>query len=403
MRPTKLNARRRSEWRTILFIVLAITVGGAGTVAVLAWFNIVDPARLAFWQKPYEAPPVPADWVKVYVSAKAIPAHTAITDDYLVNPKTGKWVTLLVPPKLVSNGAIDDIHKIRGRVTARDIGAGKAFQETDFLPRGTRPGIAAGIPRGKRAITLDASKIRGAHDVREGDQVDLLASIPVDMPGANHSGGRSGGNVLTSPDTALLPKRSIVRPLVQDGVVVVPVRIRAVPTTSNSLMQGATTRTMPVQEVVLAIDPQEVAPLAEAIDLKYEITCVARSGLPTPVVQSPASTAQPRPAPGVQTDRPGASSPGRPAQPTESVHDAVHHSGSNAKSGSAVPGAKPDITPGFDPMGHIRFMEVMVGDKRQFVVFNGPGNSPVVAGQSDEAVKPAAGVPQAGAVEEKKE
>ena len=52
------------------------------------------------------------------------------------------------------------------------------------------------------------------------------------------------------------------------------------------------------------------------------------------------------------------------------------------------PAAKPDITPGLDPMGQVRFMEVMVGDKRQFVVFNGPGNSPVVAGQSDEPVNP---------------
>ena len=39
---------------------------------------------------------------------------------------------------------------------------------------------------------------------------------------------------------------------------------------------------MPVQEIVIAVEPQEVAPLAEAMDLKYEITCVARSGRPRP-------------------------------------------------------------------------------------------------------------------------
>jgi hypothetical protein len=38
----------------------------------------------------------------------------------------------------------------------------------------------------------------------------------------------------------------------------------------------------------------------------------------------------------------------------------------------------------------VRFMEVMVGKQRQFVLFNGPGSSPVVAGQSAEAAKPAA-------------
>ena len=48
---------------------------------------------------------------------------------------------------------------------------------------------------------------------------------------------------------------------------------------------------MPVQEIVLAVDPQEVAPLAEAMDLKYEITCVARSGRPAAVPSPPAQPA----------------------------------------------------------------------------------------------------------------
>ena len=112
--------------------------------------------------------------------------------------------------------------------------------------------------------------------------MDLLASIPVDMPGAGHSnGGRLGTSVVATPDMALLPKRSIVRPLVQDGVVVMPVRTRNVPISSTSLTQGMTTRTMPVQEIVIAVEPEEVALLAEAMDLKYEITCVARSGQPS--------------------------------------------------------------------------------------------------------------------------
>ena len=85
---------------------------------------------------------------------------------------------------------------------------------------------------------------------------------------------------MATPDVALLPKRSLVRPLVQDGVVVSPVTIRNVPTTSSSLTQGTSIRNMPVQEIVLAVAPEEVAPLAEAMDLKYEITCVARSGRP---------------------------------------------------------------------------------------------------------------------------
>ncbi len=153
--------------------------------------------------------------------------------------------------------------------------------ESDFLPEGSRPGVVGGIPQGKRAITLDAGKLKGVHELSEGDHVDLLASIPVDMPGAGHANsGRFGTNVMATPDVALLPKRSLVKPLVQDGVVVTPVKIRNVPTTSSSLTQGTSVHSMPVQEIVLAVEPEEVAPLAEAMDLKYEITCVARSGRP---------------------------------------------------------------------------------------------------------------------------
>ena len=78
-------------------------------------------------------------------------------------------------------------------------------------------------------------------------------------------------------------------------MVVIPVKTRNVPTTVSSLTQGASTRTMPVQEIVLAVAPEEVAPLAEAIDLKYEITCAARSGRPEPTAAMPPSTAHPRP------------------------------------------------------------------------------------------------------------
>ena len=55
-----------------------------------------------------------------------------------------------------------------------------------------------------------------------------------------------------------------------------------------------------------------------------------------------------------------------------------------------------DITPGLDPMAQIRFMEVMIGSQRQFVLFTGPGNSPVVASQDDGSAKAGPGA-RAGA------
>jgi hypothetical protein len=227
-----------------------------------------------------------------------------------------------------------------------------------------------GTPQGKRAITLDAGKLKGVHELKEGDHVDLLASVPVDMPGASGSNsGRPGTNVVATPDVALLPKRSLVRPLVQDGVVVTPVKVRNVPTTSGSLTQGRIMRNMPVQEIVLAVDPEEVAPLAEAMDLKYEITCVARSGRPAPLPP-----------------------PGRAKTMNRTKSEMP------AKDRVAM-----DITPGLNPMAQIRYMEVMIGPKRQFMLFTGPGNSPVVASQDDGSAKAGSEVVPAVAVEESKQ
>ncbi len=50
MRAIKPNTRRRSMWRTGLLALAAIIVGGAGTVAALAFFRVVEPERLAFWR-----------------------------------------------------------------------------------------------------------------------------------------------------------------------------------------------------------------------------------------------------------------------------------------------------------------------------------------------------------------
>jgi len=59
-----------------------------------------------------------------------------------------------------------------------------------------------------------------------------------------------------------------------------------------------------------------------------------------------------------------------------------------------------DITPGLNPMADVRFMEVMIGTKRQFMLFNGPGNSPVVAPQDDGSAKAGPAVAPAAAAEE---
>ena len=89
MRAIKPNTRRRSLWRTVLLAILAIAVGGAGTVAALAYFNVIDAAKLAFWRS-READPT--GWIPIPMCARPIPAYTKVTRDYLMDPKTAQWV-----------------------------------------------------------------------------------------------------------------------------------------------------------------------------------------------------------------------------------------------------------------------------------------------------------------------
>jgi hypothetical protein len=403
MRAIKPNNRRRSLWSKVLLGFSALVIGGVGTVAALGALKVIDLQRLAFWRKPQ---PIPADWIAIPICAKPIPAYTAVTRDYLLSPMTGDWLMDHQPPEkvqaLVKKGVITDIEKIRGRVTAREHGALFYFSENDFLPAGTRPGVVGGTPAGKRAITLDAGKLKGVHDLKEGDHLDLLASVPVDMPGAGRSGGRSGANVVVAPDRLWLPKRSSVSTLVQDGVVVTPVRVRNAPVNST---QGGSVRTTPVQEIVIAVDPEEVAPLAEAMDLKYEITCVARSGRPLAVAASVPNQSSGGLFPvlaalvkAVQTD--GLASGSEKAKHAPDGAETASRSKIVAAGGKQGPS---DITPGFDPMAHTRYTEVMIGAQRQYVVFAGPGSSPVVALQEAGAAKAEPEVRPATATEETKQ
>jgi hypothetical protein len=346
------------------------------------------------------------------MSARAIPAYTEITPEYLSNPKTGelhlKWESPKDAASAASKGAITDLLKVFGRVTAREKPAGYFFKESDFLPAGSRAGIVGGTPQGKRAYTFDASNLEGCvYQVKEGDHVDLLVSVHVDMPGASRSNsGPSGANVIATPDALLRPKRTLEIPLVQDGVVVSPVTPRNKQILNSSVMNGATTRNVRVEEIVIAVAPEEVAPLDEAKALKHKLTCVARSGRPRFV----AAPAVRRPVGGTSSGgmsqvlaalgkallgKPSAAPPDKALSPGRAKTVNPTKSDTPATDRVAM-----DITPGLNPMADVHFMEVMIGAKRQFMLFSGPGNSPVVQAQDDGSAKAGPGAAAAGAAEE---
>ncbi|MGO9111851.1 MAG: hypothetical protein ACLP9L_21705 [Thermoguttaceae bacterium] len=281
MRPIKPNTRHRPLWRTVLLAFLAIVIGGAVTVAALAGLKVIDPAKLAFWRQKVE--PIPADWVPVPVPVRAIPAYTMVTKDFLINPKTGAWEVVWSPPNLVPKSAILEVGKIRGRVMAHEKPPFYCFTEKDFLPEGTHPGVVAGTPEGKRAITLDPGKLKGVFGLREGDHVDVLADIPVDKL-SWFGGPEVGRSVILAQPVSLGEhpdkQRTETRVLARDAMIVTPVTTRAKPVVSSSLTQGPTTRTVPVQEIVLAVGEEEVARVTKALDWDLGMMCAARSGRP---------------------------------------------------------------------------------------------------------------------------
>ncbi len=396
MRAIKPNMRHRSLWRTVLLALVAIVIGGAGTVGALVALKVIDPAQLAFWRtKEKKERVIPKGWIAVPVCARPIPAYEMVTLDYLVDPKTHSWAVSYKPPNEVPKEVILELSKIRGRVMARlKPAAGYAFTEDDFLPPGTRPGVAGGTPLGKWAYTLDASKLKGeVHDLKAGDHVKLLVCTSVDTPGTGKSGsGRMGTNLVMSPTLALPPKRGLSWLVVHDGVVVLPVKIRNIPTTASTLTQGRVTRSIPVEEIVIAVDPAEVAPLDQAIDLKYEIHCLAVSGRPG-AFSAPAAQPAAGGLSGALVSFAKALLKADGAAPNKAASQrgkAKNVNGPKSETPAKDPAAS-DVLPGLDPMANMTYMEVMIGGQRQFMLFTGPGNSPVVAGQDDGSAKAGGG------------
>jgi Flp pilus assembly protein CpaB len=289
----------------IVLFLFFVPVAAVGSVGALWAAGAID---LPFFsRKTGLAPGMVA--LPASPSSVTIPAYTKITRDLLFDARTGDFAYIAWPADKVPEAAIRDINQVLGRVLDHDKPGGYVFTENDFLPKGTRAGMVAGIPAGKRSLTLEAEKLSGIHGLRIGDHIDLLSSVPIDM---TKGGSRLTGGLATQAQMATMQKRASVRVLAQDAVLVTPVTTRMKPLTSNTL-KGAQTKTIPVQEVVIAVDPSEVAPIHEAMAADIHVMCVARSGLP---------------------DDPGPES----------------------------------ITPGSDPLAEVKIVDAITGSKREYLV-----------------------------------
>lgn len=280
----------RPAWVVGLFVIGGVVLVGTaiGAVHLLRGGQIVvpftDPPQvIALEQKEKPKPwSPPKGKVGVPLAARKIAAYTMITRDDLWDVKASRPKMLYLDPEAVNPVMITDAAKIVGRVLAHEKGAGYVFSESDFLPAGTRPGVVAGIPAGMRAMRIELTQVEGLFGLSPGDRFDIVSTVAVSGDPAKdlkRLGGAYAERVSMEAQLGGLGKQAIVKVVVQNGIVVSPVQTREIPITASST-RGRSTAAKPIQEVVIAIHPEEVGPLSEAMAIEAELSVIPRSGRP---------------------------------------------------------------------------------------------------------------------------
>lgn len=305
--PLRRSARPRRPYGAIAMLVL-VAVGllwvliplskGEPIPGPLAFLNELLPSSVFASEEEPPAGPA-AGKVRVFISGRTIPAYSRIVRDDLWSSATNTWAYTDVDEDLVSSAGIKvKMTDIVGRVLSHRKAPGYAFTEADFMPKGTRPGLSAGVPSGKRALRVAVDKVQGIVGLQPGDRFDMVAAVSIQTPRGTAQPALSGPfSSLVSQQSQAAEPRARVRVLVQNGVVVSPLETRQIPITSSSLTSGTTSRTIPKQEMVIALAPEEVASFMEALSVGAEITCLARSGRPDDPEDSVTPSPEPEPSP----------------------------------------------------------------------------------------------------------
>jgi len=226
-------------------------------------------------------------------------AYEAVTKDDFIDPRTSQ-LNVVWLPEATTKSVSRNMAELIGRVLSRDKQAGMVLSERDFLEKGTRPGLVAGIPAGKFALSIPASGIPGLEQLRGGDRFDLLVSLPMrnseDQLSNSEPAALFGGIKPASMRVGQLSRRHGVKHLITDGMLVTlfsgenrstsgPSGLTVTPGGNKS--KSTTSQTVFAE---LAVAPEEIGPLTEAISLGTKMTCVLRSGLPNGKIDDAMST-----------------------------------------------------------------------------------------------------------------
>ena len=276
-------SRKRSTFPTLTVTILVLLVLGL-LLFVAVRLITTDEIRSWFGAEKDESSSqnaLPAGTVAVPICPRDIPAYTKILRDHLWSPEKQIFAYIAIPEDQVPEGAFRTINDIRGRVTRRVKKRGFVFTEDDFYPAGTREGLVAAIPPGMRSMRVATSQIQGLHFLKPGDRFDVVGARTIEPTKKGVGSLVVDANVSSMLDASTRRgKRADVSVLVRNGIVIEPVKIRAEPKVGASLTRGTFAQALPVQEVVIAVRPDEVTHLAQAFATDVSVWCTARSGRP---------------------------------------------------------------------------------------------------------------------------
>ena len=261
-------------------------IGVASVIVILGTLMVLGVIDLARFRT---TEPSTAGLIAVPTPATVIPAYTRIRRDHLWDRRNARLAVIYLPPRAVTREMLVNIGDVIGRVLDGPKEPGYVFTESDFLPRGTREGIVAGIPAGKRAIRISADRVDGLYGLHAGDRFDILATMPIDAAGGGRTfnfAGPYSQEMALQAQLSNWDKQATVRVIVQSALIVEPMTSRGVTMVQSSLTEGAAARTRQVQETVIAIEPGEVALLTEAMAVNARLTTIPRSGRPDDPVDS---------------------------------------------------------------------------------------------------------------------
>jgi hypothetical protein len=220
--------------------------------------------------------------------AREVTTFEKVSRQDLINPQTGQ-LNVVWLPEAAASSALRDVSQIMGRVVSRDKSPGSVLTEADFFAKGTRPGIAAGVPPGKVAMSVPVERIGGLELLQRQDTFDIVASLPAQERQAESNIEYAvllGG--IKPPDTRAgqLARQTGVRTLVQRGTMVALTRGTKTSTTGAAGLDGVTgarqTKTTTTTQVTIAVAPEEVTPLTEALGLEsLSLLCVTHTSLPS--------------------------------------------------------------------------------------------------------------------------